>query len=41
MTGKYGDCTIINESSNEVQAEAKWIRNGVMVVADKYEMEAQ
>lgn len=45
MTGKYGDCTIVNEYGNEVQAEAEWIRNGVMIVTDEdgneYEMEAQ
>ncbi len=45
MTGKYGDCTIVNEYGNEVQAEAEWIRNGVIIVTDedgnKYEMEAQ
>lgn len=45
MTGKYGDCTIVNEYGNEIQAEAEWIRNGVMIVTDEdgneYEMEAQ
>ena len=45
MTGKYGDCTIVNEYGDEVQAEAEWIRNGVMIVIDEdgneYEMEAQ
>lgn len=45
MTGKYGDCTIVNEYGNEVQAEAEWIRNGMMIVTDEdgneYEMEAQ
>lgn len=45
MTGKYGDCTIMNEYGDEVQAEAEWIRNGVMIVTDEdgneYEMGAQ
>lgn len=45
MTGKYGDCTIVNEYGDEVQAEAEWIRKGVMIVTDEddneYEMEAQ
>ena len=43
-SGAY-DCTIVNEYGNEVQAEAEWIRNGMMIVTDEdgneYEMEAQ
>ncbi|WP_241543554.1 hypothetical protein [Moellerella wisconsensis] len=45
MTGKYGDCTLINENGDEVYADAEWIRNGVMIIIDEdgneYEMEAQ
>lgn len=45
MAGKYGDCIIVNENGDEVQAEAEWIRNGVMIVSDEdgneYEMETQ
>ena len=45
MTGKYGSCTIMDSSGNEVSAEAEWIRYGVMEVTDddgnSYDMEAQ
>lgn len=45
MTGKYGQCKIINESGDEVYADAEWIDYGIMEVTDEYgdiyEMEAQ
>lgn len=45
MTGKYGQCIIIDENGDEVYAESEWIDNGIMEVTDEngeiYEMEAQ
>lgn len=31
MTGKYGDCTIVNENDDEVEADVEWICYGIMI----------
>ncbi len=45
MSGKYGECVIIDENGDEVYADAQWISDGIMEVIDEngeiYEMEAQ
>ena len=35
MTGKYGDCTIVNENDDEVEADVEWIRNGIIIFTDE------
>ena len=45
MRGRYGDCTIMDQSGNTRNADAKWVRRGVMEVTDEdgntFEMRAE